>query len=87
MGRKTEQGLFFQALIQLAAANLKRHTRHLSAAENLLRTSHRKFYGMPLFYMGLDIADLMNRLDALIGTEQAPSILLALRLTNDSPHT
>ncbi len=87
VGRKTEQGLFFQALIHLAAANLKRHTRHLSAAENLLRTSHRKFYGMPPFYMGLDIADLMNRLDAQIATEQAPPILLALRLTDHHPHT
>jgi predicted metal-dependent hydrolase len=87
VGRKTEQGLFFQALIQLAAANLKRHTRHLSAAENLLRTSHRKFYGIPPFYMGLDIADLMNRLDAQIATEQAPPILLALRLTDHQPHT
>ena len=86
-GRKTEQGQFFQALIHLAAANLKRHTRHLSAAENLMRTSHRKFYGMPLFYMGLDIADLTNRLGAQIGTEQAPSILLALRLTDHHPHT
>ena len=86
VGRKTEQGLFFQALIQLAAANLKRHTGHLNAAENLFRESHRKFYGMPLFYMGLDIADLMNRLGAQIGTEQAPPILLVLRLTNDSPH-
>lgn len=87
VGRKTEQGLFFQALIQLAAANLKRHTRHLRAAENLLRTSHRKFYGMPPFYMGIDIADLMNRLNAQIATEQAPPILLELRLTNDYPHT
>lgn len=87
VGRKTEQGLFFQALIQLAAANLKRHTRHLSAAENLLGTSHRKFYGMPHFYMGLDIADLMNRLGAQITTEQAPPILLALRPTNHHPRT
>lgn len=87
VGRKTEQGLFFQALIQLAAANLKRHTRHLSAAENLLRTSHRKFYGLPPCYMGLDLADLMNRLDAQIATEQAPPLFLELRLTNDYPHT
>lgn len=87
VGPKTEQGQFFQALIQLAAANLKRHTRHLSAAENLLRTSHRKLCGMSLFYMGLDIADLMNRLDAQIATEQAPPILLELRLTNNYPHT
>lgn len=87
VGRKTEQRLFFQALIQLAAANLKRHTRHLNAAENLLRTSLQKFYGIPPFYMGLDMADLMNRLDAQIATEQAPPLLLELRLTNDSPHT
>jgi predicted metal-dependent hydrolase len=86
VGRKTEQGQFFQALIHLAAANLKRFTRHQNAAENLLRTSHRKFYGIPLFYMGLDIADLMNRLGAQIATEQAPPILLALRPTDRHPH-
>jgi hypothetical protein len=87
VGRKTEQGLFFQALIHLAAANLKRHTKHFNAAENLLRTSHRKFYGMPPFYMGLDMADLLNRLGAQIASEQAPPILLALRLTDNHPHT
>ena len=86
VGRKTEQGQFFQALIHLAAANLKRFTRHHTAAENLLRASHRKFYGIPPFYMGLDIADLMNRLDAQIATEQAPPLLLALRPTDHHPH-
>jgi hypothetical protein len=42
---------------------------------------------MPPFYMGLDIADLMNRLGAQIATEQAPPILLALRPTDHHPHT
>ncbi len=47
VGRKTEQRRLFQALIQLAAANLKRHTGHLNAAENLFRASHQKFCGIP----------------------------------------
>ncbi len=46
-----------------------------------------RFYGIPLVSRGLDIADLMNRLDAPIATEQAPPILLALRLTDHHPHT
>ena len=87
VGRKTEQGLFFQALIQLAAGNLKRHTHQLTAAENLFRASYRKFYGTPPFYMGLDIADLINRLGAQIASEQAAPILLALRWTDHHPHT
>lgn len=87
VGRKTEQGLFFQALIQLAAANLKRHTHHLTAAENLFRASHRTFQDTPIFYMGLDIADLRYQLDAQIASEQAHLILLSLRLTDHPPHT
>ncbi|MEQ1793486.1 MAG: hypothetical protein ABL970_04770, partial [Nitrospira sp.] len=86
-GRKTEQGQFFQALIHLAAANLKRFTGHQNAAENLLRTSHRKLYGIPSFYMGLDIAQLIHRLGTQIEIDQAPPILLALRLTNHHPPT
>ena len=34
-GRKTEQGNFFRALIQLAAANLKRSLGYRQAADNL----------------------------------------------------
>lgn len=87
VGPKTEQGQFFQALIHLAAANLKRFSRHLAASEKLLRTSQTKFYGIPPSYMGLDITDLIHRLGTQIETEQIPPILLALGQTDQHPHT
>ena len=87
VGRKTEQGRFFQALIHLAAANLKRYSRRLTASETLFRTSHQKFCTVPPSYMGLDIADLIHRLGTQIETDQAPPMLLALRLTDHHPHT
>jgi predicted metal-dependent hydrolase len=87
VGPKTEQGQFFQALIHLAAANLKRYSGHLAASEKLLRTSHQKFCTVPPSYMGLDVADLIHQLGTQIATEQAPPILLALRLTDHHPHT
>jgi uncharacterized protein len=87
VGTKTEQGQFFQALIHLAAANLKRYSGHLAASEKLLRTSHQKFCTVPPSYMGLDVADLIHQLGTQIATEQAPPILLALRLTDHHPHT
>jgi hypothetical protein len=37
--------------------------------------------------MGLDVADLIHQLGTQIATEQAPPILLALRLTDHHPHT
>jgi len=37
VGHKTQQGTFFQALIQIAAANLKRFLGNEQAATNLAR--------------------------------------------------
>lgn len=61
-GPRTEQGQFFQGLIQLAAGNLKQFMGNETAASNLFRSSARRFSGLPDHYMGIAVADLRARL-------------------------
>jgi len=61
-GRNTEQGNFFQALIQLAAANLKLFTGNHQAAEKLLTSGMIRLQKIPRFYMGIDVAGLNENL-------------------------
>jgi predicted metal-dependent hydrolase len=58
VGRDTEQGNFFQALIQFAAANLKRFTGNHQAAGNLVTSGILRLQKAPRFYMGIDVARL-----------------------------
>ena len=62
VGRKTEQGLFFQALIQLAAANLKHRMGEEAAAQHLWRATTHRLSTLPDLYMGIDLVDLRMRL-------------------------
>jgi DNA-binding transcriptional LysR family regulator len=57
-GRRSEQGNFFQALIQLAAANLKLCMGNRQAAQNLLRRGLVRLERVPDFYMGMNVARL-----------------------------
>jgi predicted metal-dependent hydrolase len=61
-GHKTEQGNFFRALIQLAAANLKYFLGHCQAAGNLLQRGLTRFERVPDCYMGIDVARLIDHL-------------------------
>ena len=79
VGHNTEQGNFFLALIQLAAANLKRFMRNEEAAQNLLQNSACRFSGLPDFYMGIDVAHLRSRLRPSLGQVQAHQLLLTLK--------
>lgn len=62
VGRNTEQGNFFQALIQLAAANLKLFTGNHQAAGKLLTSGMIRLQKMPRFYMGIDVDGLNENL-------------------------
>jgi uncharacterized protein len=62
VGHDTEQGNFFQALIQLAAANLKLFTGNHQAAEKLLTSGIIRLQITPGFYMGIDVAGLEENL-------------------------
>ncbi len=58
VGHKTEQGNFFQALIQLAAANLKHFVGDLQATDNLMDRGLIRLEKIPGFYMGVDVRGL-----------------------------
>ncbi len=80
VGRKTEQGRFFQALIHLAAANLKRFTHHPVAERSLLGKSAHLFSGLPDCYMGIDLAELRDSLTAALRQGFPPPLLMTLEL-------
>lgn len=77
-GRRSEQGNFFQALIQLAAANLKRFMDNRKAAQNLLQRGLVRLEQTPDFYMGMDVARLTEEVRQRVnGPEfQAPLMYL-----------
>ena len=62
-GETTEQGKFFRALIQLAAANLKRFVGQLQATDRLLRRGLVRLEQVSEHYMGIDVANLRNQLE------------------------
>jgi len=64
VGHNTEQGNFFQALIQLAAANLKHFLGNNTAAQNLARNGITRLQSVPPSYMGIDVACLTETLQA-----------------------
>ena len=58
VGHNSEQGNFFQALIQLAAANLKHVLGNPAATHNLSRSGITRLQKVPPSYMGIDVAHL-----------------------------
>jgi uncharacterized protein len=77
-GHDTEQGNFFQALIQLAAANLKNFSGNHDAAKNLLTSGLARLQKTPTFYMGIDVVGLIeNGRQHMAGSDfRAPLIRL-----------
>lgn len=74
-GRKTVQGNFFRALIQLAAANLKHFLGDRQATNNLLKAGRARLESIPECYMGIDVASLI---DHLRQHKQGPAPLLRM---------
>lgn len=58
VGTKTEQGNFFQALIQLAAAFLKQHQGQSTAMTKLAQSGAVRLARLPPQYMGVDVQRL-----------------------------
>ncbi|MBH0200795.1 MAG: DUF309 domain-containing protein [Nitrospira sp.] len=61
-GRDSVQGNFFQSLIQLAAANLKRFMGHDAAAQRLVHAGIIRLQNVPSAYMGIDIMHILTAL-------------------------
>jgi hypothetical protein len=78
VGHTSEQGNFFQALIQFAAANLKLFTGNHQAAGNLVTSGIIRLQKTPKFYMGIDVARLAEDFQQhMIGSDfRAPLIRL-----------
>ena len=64
VGHNSEQGKFFQALIQLTAANLKYFLGKPAAAHNLFRSGIIRLQNVPPSYMGIDVLRLTEVLQA-----------------------
>ncbi len=60
VGRTTEQGRFFQGLIQVAAAHLKRHLGQTESAWRLAQRGQEKLSTTPQGYMGLDTQNFLG---------------------------
>ncbi len=84
-GHNTEQGNFFQALIQFAASNLKWFLGNETAARKLARKGLERIQKAPSPYMGIDVIALTERCrtSTLEGSEFRP--VLFMLLTHDSP--
>ena len=80
VGRDTEQGQCFQALIQLAAANLKHYLTRRIAAEKLLLRGIVRLQRVPSFFMGIDVTSLIDTILARIDQShlEAPLIHLVM---------
>ena len=77
-GHHGEQGNFFRAIIQLAAANLKLFMGSRQAAHNLLQRGVIRLQRVPESYMGVDVTGLTEDLQQrVVGTTlYAPRIRL-----------
>jgi predicted metal-dependent hydrolase len=77
-GHETEQGNFFQALIQLAATNLKCFIGNRQAAENLLLSGIARLEMTPKSYMGVDVAGLIEELRQRLSASNLSAPLIGL---------
>ena len=76
VGRRTEQGQFFQALIHMAAANLKRFLGNRAAADRLGRAALIRFQALPHRYMGIDVRALEGAFLAYMdGSSEKPALI------------
>ena len=74
VGRQTEQGRFFQGLIQIAAANIKRVLGVHHAADNLKRRGLDRLQKVPEHYMGLNVVTFAEDVRAYFaGIRDAPA--------------
>jgi predicted metal-dependent hydrolase len=84
VGHDTAQGNFFQALIQIAAANLKRFIGYEQAAQNLARSGLARLQNLPQLYMGINVIALSEACRA-ISTPLSNSTPFQILLTLETP--
>jgi predicted metal-dependent hydrolase len=80
VGPKTEQGSFFQAVIDLAAGNLKLRMGKDSSAITLWSSALARLDTLPSPYMGLDLHRVRSDLRSLLDAPASAPVLLRLTL-------
>ena len=86
-GRKSEPGQYFQGLIQIAAANLKRFVGLPHAANNLWRRGLEQFNRIPSRYMGLDVLVFTEDVRAYFELSKPSPPLIRLMFTDKVPRS
>ena len=84
VGHHSEQGNLFQALIQLAAANLKRFLGNEQAVQKLARSGLARLQSLPQLYMGIDVI-AFSEACRVISTPLASSTPYQIRLALEPP--
>jgi predicted metal-dependent hydrolase len=79
VGEKTEQGSCFQALIDLAAGNLKLTMKAPASTIKLWGDALARLEKLPSLYMGLDIRSLENDVRLRLANLTLPPLLLRLQ--------
>jgi len=85
-GRTTEAGNFFQALIQCAAANLKREVGHEPAVRKLVANGLARLQKTPSHYMGLNTATFADAITEWMN-KRRPAVRIRLELSGDEEVT
>ena len=85
VGRASEQGNFFQSLVQLTAGNLKCFLGNSAAAHNLFRRGIMRLQKVPPSYQGIDVLRLTEALRMHLITPHSHAPLIGLGLTEDVP--
>jgi hypothetical protein len=78
VGVDTEQGKYFRALIQLAAADIKRFLGNERATQRLTHSGIERLRSLPPFYMGIDVVDLIQVVQNRLHRPGASGIQLKL---------
>lgn len=83
-GRKTQEGIFFQALIQFAAANLKYVLGKEAATANLSQRGLERLQKVPPHYMGIDLAAFADSVRRWLDTHRYPYVPIQLDISAHS---
>ena len=82
-GRRTQAGNFFQALIQLAAANLKQRLGRELAVQNLGQRGIARLQKVPPRYMGIDTSRLAEGVRVWLNRRHNSHVVIRLDFPTD----
>ena len=84
-GRRTTAGNYFQALIQLAAAHLKRALGNEAAVRKLAHSGLLRLQNSPASYMGLDTVTFAHDITSWMGDHSRPAVRIRLESFGNGP--